>query len=624
MLGWMMFINLYAQIDLDQSIEIPIDIDLLNNLPNKYAPTTTIFINLIQANELEELNFLSPIQCASIIQHRTLYGPFLHAQELIQCNLNIEQIDSLFPSLDFSTSMIDEWRSIQSHFLGGTLTFSGRLKPPTSALPSSALNSHWGHEFKMKYSVKKNFEIGLSFETDPGEKSIDFYSGFLCYKGKSRLKMLILGNFVTQWNKGLVFGSSGQFGSPISLENYTYQPVSMKAYSSYNEDIGHFGAAFQLHYFKTDFYAGYGIKPIDCQLNTTGNSFIDRSFGGLHQSELQRKRRHNNLETLSFIGTQKSLKKTTINLCLSNYKYLIPKVEMIEKDSQLSFSSSYLEIQIAFPRILNGRWIANHSIQLNNANTATYIAGVYSILKSVDFGMKFQRVNINYSAPELSYRLKSQINQNLLEMGFDIQATRKFNLKLRTEILEGIVATYRNNTNQNDIRNTLLANYHFSKNAILLAQFRRETAFSLDGSTIGKSFYYQSQISQKIKISQHSNLEFGFTQKWNNVNLLVNHLYHLGYSHKIGKYGTINIESNWFNCNETNIYGLDNSLPGNLGYMIYSGIGKYYNAILKIHLYKKLWLNLKLQKMQKMNVKNTTEIDGNSSYNRIFVQINFQ
>jgi hypothetical protein len=252
-----MFINLYAQIDLDQSIEIPIDIDLLNNLPNKYAPTTTIFINLIQANELEELNFLSPIQCASIIQHRTLYGPFLHAQELIQCNLNIEQIDSLFPNLDFSTSMMDEWRSIQSHFLGGTLTFSGRLKPPTSTLPSSALNSHWGHEFKMKYSVKKNLEIGLSFETDPGEKSIDFFSGFLCYKGKSRLKMLILGNFVTQWNKGLVFGSSGQFGSPISLENYTYQPVSMKAYSSYNEDIGHFGTAFQLHYFKTDFYDWY-------------------------------------------------------------------------------------------------------------------------------------------------------------------------------------------------------------------------------------------------------------------------------------------------------------------------------------------------------------------------------
>ena len=46
MLGWMMFINLYAQIDLDQSIEIPIDIDLLHNLPHKYAPTTTIFINL--------------------------------------------------------------------------------------------------------------------------------------------------------------------------------------------------------------------------------------------------------------------------------------------------------------------------------------------------------------------------------------------------------------------------------------------------------------------------------------------------------------------------------------------------------------------------------------------------
>lgn len=624
MLGWMMFINLCAQIDIDQTTDIPEEIELLQSQQPKIAPTNTVYINLIQANELAELNFLTPLQCANIVQHRELYGPFLHAQELIQCNLSIEQIDSLFPHLDISTSLHHEFKSIKSQFFGGTLTFNGRLKPPTSPLPSSALNNHWGHEFKFKYAIKKSLELGFSFETDPGEKPLDFYSGFLCFKGKSRLKSLILGNFVAQWNKGLVFGSSGQFGSPISLENYTYQPVGIKSYSSYNEDIGHFGAAIQLQILKTDFYAGIGTKPIDCLLNPSGNSFISRSFGGLHQSETQRNRRHNNWETLTFLGAQMSLKKATLNLCFSSYKYLIPKVELNPNKSLQSLSNAYLELQMTFPRILNGRWIMNHSIQMNDAKTATYIAAVYSILKSVDFGMKYQRINNNYDAPELSYRLKSLVNQNLIELGFDIQATRRFNLKLRTEILEGIVAHYWNYINENKMRNTILANYHFSKNAILIAQFRRETAFNLEGSTLGKSFHYQSNLSQKIKLTNLSEFEVGFIQKWNNVNPLENHLYHVGYSHKIGKFGSINVESNWFHCTETSIYGIDNSLPGNLGYMVYSGIGKYYNAILKFRVYKKLWFNIKLQKMQKMNVKNTTEIDGNNSYSRIFVQINFQ
>ncbi len=624
MLGWMMFINLYAQIDLDQSTDIPEEIDLLQIQQPKAAPTNTIYINLIQANELAELNFLTPIQCANIIQHRSIYGPFLHAQELIQCNLHIEQIDSLFEHLDFSTSLNDEFRSIRSGFFGGTLALNGRLKPPTSPLPSSALNDHWGHEFKMKYSVNKSLELGFSIESDPGEKPIDFYSGFISYKGKSRLKSLILGNFVAQWNKGLVFGSSGQFGSPISLENYTYQPVGIKSYSSYNEDIGHYGTAAHWQFFKTDFYGGIGSKPIDCQLSPSGNSFISRIFGGIHQSELQRSRRHNNLETLSFFGAQKSLKKTTVNFCFSNYRYEIPKLELMQNNGQLSHSSSFVEVQITAPRIFNGRWIFNHAIQLNNASSASYIAGVYSILKNIDWGIKIQRINQNYTAPELSYRIKSQSNQTRMEMGFDIQASRKLNLKVRTEIGEWIVPTYQNKIGTNDQRNTVLINYNFAKNQLFTAQFRRETAYNLEGSTLGKSFHYQSQISQKIQISKTSIFEFRFTQKWNNVNLLENHLYHLGISQKIGKYGSINIESNWFHCTETSIYGLDNSLPGNLGYMVYSGIGKYYNAILKVRLYKKLWVNLKLQKMQKMNVKNTTEIDGASSYNRIFVQINFQ
>jgi hypothetical protein len=65
-------------------------------------------------------------------------------------------------------------------------------------------------------------------------------------------------------------------------------------------------------------------------------------------------------------------------------------------------------------------------------------------------------------------------------------------------------------------------------------------------------------------------------------------------------------------------------MPGTLSYLVYSGIGEMFNAVAKIKFGKHVFLNVKLQKMQKMNVKNTTEIDGTSSYHRIFVQIKFQ
>ena len=58
--------------------------------------------------------------------------------------------------------------------------------------------------------------------------------------------------------------------------------------------------------------------------------------------------------------------------------------------------------------------------------------------------------------------------------------------------------------------------------------------------------------------------------------------------------------------------------------MVYSNIGTYFNAILKVRIISKMWLNIKLQKMQKIDVKNMLDTDTKASYNRIFVQITFQ
>ncbi len=621
---WMLFANVNAQIELDE-INIPYGQELeqiTENVPIR-KNTEPIYINCLSEIELFELGIFSNIQCHNIQNHLKTFGPILHAQELIQCDISTSLLDSIFRQLDYRPTLKQQLLLFRPSKETMKIEFSGRLKPPSPSSQISTQFKNWGYESKLKIKLNPALHFGVSIDNDPGEKPIDFMSGYLHYKGTSLLKELILGNFIAQFNKGLTFGNTGQFGSPITLENYTYQPVGIKSYNSYNEDVGHFGTAVKLGLRQWEYYAGIGQKFIDCRLNEQKTAFTERSFGGFHQSDLQISRRHNNTEKMLFGGLQKSQKNMQINLLIAHYDYLMPREIMIHDDTQLIRSFNYFEGQITFGKILGGRWIANLGFDFATKTSASCLAGVYILNKNISWGCKLIRIEKNYTAPEMYQRLNQYRNSLGYESGFDIQLTRKIMFKMRVETTELLIPEYQNYPIENMQRQTLIMGFKQTRASEMLAQFRRETNFKSD-LEVGKSFMYTAQFSQKIKIKERTHVQFGFTQKWNNQTINFNYVTFVNFQFQAAKNLGILIEQNWFNSLEGNLYQLDNSLPGSISYMAYNGTGELFNFVIKSKLWKHVGLNIKLQKMQKMNVKNTTEIDESNSYSRIFVQIKFQ
>lgn len=615
--GLILFGKLYPQIEINNNNELPQEIIgqlSMGEIDVLYQP---IYINQFSEEELLETGCFNHQQCGSIVAHRIEFGNFISPQELVQCKLNIEQINSIYKWLRFEKSMGAQIKNMHKPDEPKS-TFSGRFKPATFEKPKDAQSDMIGFEMKTKITYNKNIQLGISIENDAYEKPLDFYSGYLHLKDLSTLKSLILGKYNVQWNRGFTMGSSGQFGSPISLENWTNQLVGIKPYASYSEDLGHWGAAAHISKNSHDFYFGAGFIPFDCTLNWQENAFYERQFGGYHQTLNQVSKKHNNTEFQTFLGWQKTTSKAIFNTLITQYNYLIPKINTTDSKVQNN-KFLYFEGQITVPNFIGGRWLFNASFDQIYKTTCLSSSGVWALSKQLDLGARIQIIPLEFSAPEMSYQLKSTANETIFEMGIDYQFNKRNQIKLRGQSIQFNTPQFNQEINENPIKNIVIYNHSFSKTDILSIQFKRETEFYN-----AKGFLYQLQCNQTIKVNLSNTVHLGFVQKWNNSSSVKNYLFQVGLNTKIGKRLNVSAEQNWFYCPSTNIYNLDNSLPGGLGYMVYSNIGTYFNAIVKIRIISKMWLYIKLQKMQKIDVKNMLDTDTKASYNRIFVQITFQ
>jgi len=615
--GLILFVKLYPQIEINNNNEIPQEIIVQSTIEDIDVKHQPIYINQFSEEELFETGFFNHQQSGFIVLHRIEFGNFISPQELVQCNIPIEQINAIYKLLRFEKSIGVQIKNIHKPE-DPKSTFSVRIKPATFEKPKDAQSDYLGFEMKTKITYNKNIQLGFSIENDVYEKPLDFYSCYLHLKDLSPLKSLILGKYIVQWNRGFTLGSSGQFGSPISLENWTNQLVGIKPYASYSEDLGHWGAAAHISKNNHDFYVGTGFIRFDCSLNWQENAFYQRQFGGYHQTLNQVSRKHNNTEFQSFLGWQKTTSKAIFNTLITHYNYLIPKINSLNSKVQ-NDQFLYFEGQITVPNFVGGRWLFNVSFDQIYKKTSWSGAGVWALNKQLDLGARIQTIPSEFSAPEMSYQLKSTTNETIFEMGIDYQLNKRNQFKIRGQAIQINTPQFNQEINENPLKNIVIFNHSFSKTDILSIQFKRETEFYN-----AKGHLYQLQCNQTIKVNLTNTIHLGFVQKWNNSSSVKNYLLQVGLSSKLGKRLNVSAEQNWFYCPSTNIYNLDNSLPGGLGYMIYSDIGTYFNAILKVRIISKMWLNIKLQKMQKIDVKNMSAIDTKASYNRIFVQITFQ
>lgn len=187
-----------------------------------------INLNRCTQHELEQLPFLSPMQCAAIVEHRALAGPFISTLEL----QGIDGLDlvTIRVLLSFVVVSGDEdrrqisWTGIQDDGKVEAFVRTQRVLEQQRAYQEEHQGSYYGSPYRVLSRVRFRYHdaisVGLTMEKDPGEaffrppqrRGFNFYSGHIAVGKQGVLDQLIIGDYQAQFGQGLVAWSGMAFG----------------------------------------------------------------------------------------------------------------------------------------------------------------------------------------------------------------------------------------------------------------------------------------------------------------------------------------------------------------------------------------------------------------------------
>jgi hypothetical protein len=170
-----LFDKLYPQIEINNNNELPQEIIAQTSMVEIDVLHQTIYINQFSEEELLETGFFNHLQSELIVFHRIEFGHFISPQELVQCKLNIEQINSIYKWLRFEKSMGAQVKNMYKPD-DPKFTFSSRIKPATFEKPKDAQSDYLGFEIKTKITYNKNIQLGISIENDAYEKQLTHFA----------------------------------------------------------------------------------------------------------------------------------------------------------------------------------------------------------------------------------------------------------------------------------------------------------------------------------------------------------------------------------------------------------------------------------------------------------------
>jgi hypothetical protein len=296
------------------------EIDLTNVIEQlNYYFDHPLNLNSATAEELEELNLLSPVQINDLLLHRKAYGKFISIYELqsleywdlqtIQLVLPFVRVDDRLDNLHISLKEALDQGNYEL-FLRYQVTpeeKQGFVPVPDSVLAAS--NSYYygdpdRYYTRFRYSYRTNISVGITAEKDAGEEffggsqpnGFDFYSAHAFYKGGKYLKAIAVGDYQIQFGQGLNLWSGYAFGKTADVTNVKRSAVPIRPYTSVDETRFLRGAAVDLGFGDFSMTLFGSVKKVDATI-LADSLYDDLEFvssinlSGLHRtnSEIARK-----------------------------------------------------------------------------------------------------------------------------------------------------------------------------------------------------------------------------------------------------------------------------------------------------------------------------------------------
>lgn len=163
------------------------------------------------------------------------------------------------------------------------------------------------HSLRYQFSSMKHVFAGFQLEKDPGERYIDYLSGYIMMENIGSIHTFLIGDYKLSYGQGLVVNNSMSFGKLSSISSLSYLNKGISKHASTSE-FNHFrGIATNIKFSKDiRFTAFLSYQNIDGTLNASKDitqqiSASSLKTDGLHRtkSEIDKK---GNIHELSMGG----------------------------------------------------------------------------------------------------------------------------------------------------------------------------------------------------------------------------------------------------------------------------------------------------------------------------------
>lgn len=234
--------------ELDEEIDIDGFLELL-----RHYSTRPIDLNKTDGQELARLLFLSPLQIASLLEHREQTGKFISILELQGIdNFDLASIERLSPFVTVSSVSALEGLTPKKLFHDseqqvmmryGTVFQQQRGYLITDSTRSRYLGDANRYMLRYRFNFRNRIRLAINMEKDAGEPffkdkqrhGFDHYGFSLYVKNDGLLKEMLLGNYALQVGQGLVMWNGLSFGKGAMITSSARQGVGLRSYTSMNE-----------------------------------------------------------------------------------------------------------------------------------------------------------------------------------------------------------------------------------------------------------------------------------------------------------------------------------------------------------------------------------------------------
>jgi hypothetical protein len=260
-------------------------------------------INLVTADDLQRLPFLTDKQIEELCNYREKYGQFVSLYELKQLvSFDFTTIGLILPFVyiedqkdnQFNGKKRKEYGKSEIHlrYDQGFQQKKGYMNYPDSVLDASPNKKYIGepyyHSLRYSYSHGSNIQLGVLGEKDAGEpfltngrKGYDYYSAHLLIKEIGVLKSLAIGDYKVSFGQGLVISNDFSPSRSSQVLQTKRRTNGFRRHFSTNETDFFRGVASTITLNKVDLSFFYSQRKLDA----TADSMLITSFktDGLHR-----------------------------------------------------------------------------------------------------------------------------------------------------------------------------------------------------------------------------------------------------------------------------------------------------------------------------------------------------